>query len=198
MGIGRDNKYHWFCICDCGGTATPRGSSLTSGQTQSCGCYMKDRTSEANTKHGELKKKPKTLEYTAWTNMKDRCYNPNMKSFHNYGGRGIKVCDRWMEFAAFLSDMGLKPSKAHSLDRIDFNGDYEPSNCRWATYKEQARNRRGNRKIFYLGKYKLLCEWAEEYGISRQRLKDYVRRKRSFELGLIAAIARTNLGATHE
>jgi hypothetical protein len=118
-------------------------------------------------KHGLMyvngKRRP---EYNVWHNMKKRCLNPEYQSFSNYGGRGIKVCDRWIEsFENFFNDMGEKPSQGHSIDRVDNDGNYEPENCRWATRKEQARNRRSNVFVVQNGKAKVLSEICEANGI---------------------------------
>ena len=119
----------------------------------------------------------RTPTYISWCNMKTRCLNRNHVSFHDYGGRGIVICERWLRsFTNFLADMGEKPSKAHFLDRVDNDGNYEPSNCRWATNIMQARNRRSSRKITFNGETKCLAEWAEitemPYHIIRDRLDD--------------------------
>ena len=109
--------------------------------------------------------------YRAWDNMRTRCLNPNGPEFHNYGGRGIKVCPRWRDsFLAFLEDVGERPSPQHTLDRVDTNGDYEPSNVRWATRKEQARNQRKNRPLTFQGKTQPLAAWAEELGFKPNTL----------------------------
>jgi len=111
-------------------------------------------------------------EYTSWSQMKDRCYNKNDHAFYRYGGRGITVCDRWRNsFINFFSDMGPRPSPNHSIDRIDNNGNYEPSNCRWATIKEQNRNRRDNSLITVNGVTKCLVAWVEELGICRTTIQ---------------------------
>lgn len=116
-----------------------------------------------NRKHG-LSRSP---EHCAWIRMKGRCYNPKNHGYKWYGGRGIKVCDRWINsFEAFLADMGPRPSKKHSLDRFpDVNGNYEPKNCRWATSREQQMNKRNNRRIECDGETKTISEWAEISGI---------------------------------
>jgi hypothetical protein len=116
-------------------------------------------------------------EWTAWRNMKMRCYNPNDIGFGNYGGRGITVCDRWMNsFESFISDMGRKPSRGHSLDRIDNNGNYEPANCRWATRTEQGCNQRTNRLITIDGETHTLSEWARVRNISKEMLHGRLNR----------------------
>jgi hypothetical protein len=135
------NKYY-LCKCDCGNNCTVRRTDMRAGVVKSCGCYNKEattkRTVERSTTHGMSK----TPTYKSWANMKERCYNSNRKQFYYWGGRGIKVCDRWINsFENFYKDMGEK-TKGLTLDRINNNGDYEPSNCKWATITEQNKNRR--------------------------------------------------------
>jgi hypothetical protein len=132
--------------------------------------------------HGHRKRSYKSSEYLAWDHMKQRCFNPNSKNYKHYGGRGIKVCDRWVNsFENFYNDMGAKPSKEHSIDRINNDGNYEPGNCRWATNIEQQRNRTNSRLIKIDGKAKTVSEWAEITGVSkyviRQRLDKGVKTK---------------------
>lgn len=129
----------WRCMCDCGNETIVSGGNLRSKHTQSCGCYH----SEVIVKHGQYL----TSEYTAWYHMKQRCYNPKCKHFNHYGGRGITVCERWLEnFSNFFADMGNKPTPAHSIDRINNELGYSPDNCRWADKKTQASNRRTTKK----------------------------------------------------
>lgn len=153
--------YMWNCVCECGNKGIVSSSSLKGGQSKSCGCYKIQRTIEYFTKHGESNAN-ESLEYKTWCGIKERCFNVTLKAYKDYGGRGITVCDRWLNsFENFLADMGRKPTPQHSIDRIDNNGNYEPSNCRWATRIEQSRNRRSNVKIFYNGMCKSASEWAE-------------------------------------
>ena len=132
----------WLCVCDCGNEKFVGSQNLRNGSTKSCGCLRKQYLRESRTIHGHTK----TRTYRSWTQMKNRCGNPNYINYDSYGGRGIKVCDRWEKFENFLEDMGERPVST-SLDRIDVNGNYEPSNCRWATVEEQAQNRRKTRLI---------------------------------------------------
>lgn len=138
----KDNRRRWICLCSCGNESLVLTNNLKTGHSRSCGCLQKEITKKRLTVHG-LRKSP---EYLAWVNMRSRCYKHGDISYHNYGGRGIEVCLEWVNsFSAFISDMGLKPSKAHSLDRVNNDGNYEPTNCRWGTKLEQVHNRRMSR-----------------------------------------------------
>ncbi len=142
--------------------------------SQSCGCLR----IEAHTTHGATVNQQTTPEYRAWFGMKQRCYYKTHIQFKDYGGRGIRVCDRWRDsFENFLADMGPRPSRAYSLDRFpDMHGDYEPSNCRWATSSEQHRNRRNNRLITFGGETRCITAWAEAYGINPSTLHHRLKR----------------------
>jgi hypothetical protein len=132
----------WRCLCDCGKTTVLLRQRLRTGHTQSCGCYQREQLGKRSRVHG----RQGSLTWRSWQNMITRCYNPNVAKFKYYGGRGITVCDRWREslgFVRFLADMGERPSFAHSIDRFpNIDGNYEPTNCRWATRSQQSKNRR--------------------------------------------------------
>lgn len=133
----RTPHHFWKCQCHCGNVFIIDGTALKSGQ-RSCGCLQYLLISEANKGHGLTK----TSAHSTWGRIKQRCYNPKCSQYHNYGGRGIKMCDRWQSFENFLADMGQRPADKTSIDRINNDGDYEPGNCRWATSKEQSYNTR--------------------------------------------------------
>lgn len=149
----------WKCLCDCGNECEIDASKLNTGHTKSCGCLHKESIST----HGSTN----SPEHAAWLAMKSRCNCNSNRGYKYYGGRGIKVCEKWSQsFEAFLSDMGQKPSASHSIERIDVNGNYEPSNCVWADIETQKRNRRNTNLITYKGVIKTLTEHAEDNGLN--------------------------------
>lgn len=134
-------RSRWLCRCDCGSVVLAGSGSLLSDWKKSCGCLQRE-ANIARSVHGHARTGHHSVEYKTWCGMRRRCTNSNERSWPRYGGRGIRVCERWNSFELFLLDMGPKPSPQHSIDRIDPDGNYEPSNCRWATLDEQNRNKR--------------------------------------------------------
>jgi hypothetical protein len=134
----------WLCMCYCGKQTTVRQDKLK--RTKSCGCLRLEKFMILA--HRKTHGMTKTSEFNAWHSMKERCLLPSNRGYKNYGGRGIKVCDRWLNsFENFIADMGVKPSTELTLERIDVNGDYEPSNCRWDTWHEQRINQRRMKNV---------------------------------------------------
>lgn len=155
------NGVFWLCKCDCGNESVVKASNLRSGSTKSCGCIRKKTI--PSFRHGMSR----TRMYGIWGGMKDRCSNPKYHGYMNYGGRGISVCEDWKEFTNFYEwSMSNGYQDNLSLDRIDVNGNYEPSNCRWTTMMVQSNNKRNNRFIEYNGERKTLKEWSRETGLS--------------------------------
>lgn len=163
----KSNNAMWKCLCDCGNTKSYPASNIKEvvySGTVSCGCYRKKQARIQMTTHGLSK----TVEFSIWQGMRQRCYNKNDDGYKNYGARGIEVCDRWnSSFENFYKDMGPKPSPKHSIDRFpNMNGNYEPNNCRWATSRQQTRNTRYNQFVEIEGKRLCVKEWSEVLGVS--------------------------------
>lgn len=135
-GKNKSRFVTWKCMCDCGRIVSVTSYNLRKGIATSCGCYARD----LKTNHSMSR----TPEYKAWISMRYRCFSISSHAWCDYGGRGITVCERWLNFENFYVDMGPRPSPDHSLDRIDNDGNYEPDNCRWSTSEEQNSNRRPN------------------------------------------------------
>jgi hypothetical protein len=169
----------WICQCACGNEKVVASAKLISGHTQSCGCLQRERASELNAVHGLSL----TPEHKSWSGMKNRCLNSKDINFRNYGGRGIRVCGRYQNsFDEFFKDLGLRPSKNHSIGRVDNDGHYSCGKCtncnsmgwtfnlRWETSTQQNRNKRSNCLITFNGQTKMLIDWADELKISRKTL----------------------------
>lgn len=174
----RKDKYGksiWICKCDCGNIKEVQRGNLVSGYSKSCGCLKIEISIEKivkfSTSHGFSKRKNRSPTYKSWLSMKQRCYTEKRKNFKNYGGRGIYVCDRWKNsFENFLLDMGERPPGT-SLDRIDVNGNYEPSNCRWADSETQYNNTRRNVYVNYEGNKVTLAQLSRITGVKYSKLR---------------------------
>jgi hypothetical protein len=178
-------KVVWVARCDCGKEIPVTVDKLRSGNTKSCGCMRYEWVAESKLKHGGSRRGRELPEYAIWCSMIKRCENPNETHYPHYGGRGITVCERWRnDFAAFLADMGSRPSPQHSIDRIDNDGNYEPGNVRWATDKDQARNTTRNHWITFNGETLCLVAWAERIGMSHVGLLNRLRKGWSIERAL--------------
>lgn len=164
----------WLCKCVCGKTILVRGNKLKAGKKKSCGCLSQ--------RHGLSG----TSEHMAWKSMLNRCRLDNRIQWKDYGGRGIKVCERWMKFKNFISDMGLKPGSDYSLDRIDVNGDYIPSNCKWSTSKQQQQNKRNNVFIEFNGDKKTVSEWAVLCGVKAATIYARLRNNSATGISLLS------------
>lgn len=164
-----DNNFNsnttWKCQCACGNTWNVKAGHLKSGNTKSCGCLKREKSTangHANKTHGLTK----TVEYKTWSAMKRRCYNPETESYSDYGARGITVCERWKNsFENFLADMGKRPSNEHSIERINVDGHYEPGNCKWGTIDEQNNNKRTSVHFVMDGEKLSLTQIARKYDI---------------------------------
>jgi len=169
----------WECKCECGNKVIVFSEYLQSGRKKSCGCLKKEGN---NYKHGQNIKGHTTPEYRAWAEMIKRCRGKNIRAIKDYYSRGITVCDRWLNsFENFFEDMGERPSFEYSLDRYPNNdGNYEPTNCRWATIEQQSRNKRNNIWITYNDETLVLNDWSKKLGIHHSTIKNlYVNKKLS-------------------
>lgn len=154
-------KPRWNCECDCGETVDVLGDSLRSGRTRSSGCIHTEWVAENLRTHGLSQHRI----YVIWQGMIRRCTDEKYHAFANYGGRGITVCEEWQDFERFASDMGLPPSGKHTLDRIDNNENYCPSNCKWSSDSEQRNNKRTSRRLTAFGKTQTITQWSSEIGL---------------------------------
>lgn len=177
--FGRDKNNRaiiWKCRCDCGNVHHARSSSLNAGEVQSCGCLQRDIASQVNLTHGLSDREGYNNRiYRIWRNMKQRCSNPNAAKFELYGGRGIKVCDEWLDYEPF-HDWAMASGYRDdlTLERVDRDGRYEPGNCIWASYKTQARNTGQNNLVTYKGETLPLVQWAEKAGIRYSTLRSRI------------------------
>jgi hypothetical protein len=186
------HKFYQVCCCRCGSLTVTAVADLQSEHTQSCGCLHKEASvvlGKARTVHGMTR----SPEHISYQNMKDRCMNHNYPAYSNYGGRGIRVCDRWLEpngqgFMNFFSDMGRKPHPQHTIERRLVNGNYCPENCCWATKTEQARNRRNNHLLTFNGKTQCVAEWAQELGYPSSHIYERLRHGWSVEKALTTPV----------
>lgn len=183
----RHNQTYWWCRCDCGTLREVNPVSLKNARSTSCGCYKRELMKKRDVAHS----KTHSVEYNTWTRMKNRCCNHKSSDYKHYGGRGIKVCDKWVNsFESFLADMGKRP-KGMSIDRIDVNGDYCPENCRWADNITQMNNRTNNKYLTYKSQTKTMSEWAREKGLSPGTLLARLKRGWSIEESLETRLIET-------
>lgn len=181
--VGEVSSGNWACVCECGTKVVVRWHRLASGNNKSCGCLKRNVLGDNSRTHGMSNSRItgySNKAYGVWQAMRDRCKNKNRKDYHRYGGRGIKVCERWdKSFKNFLTDMGVPP-KGHTLDRINNDGDYTPNNCKWATRKEQVYNSSRVRLINVDGVVLSLTEWLARYGTNKSTF--YRRVKQGFSV----------------
>lgn len=179
-----DGRLAVLCDCSCGKEIFTRESHIKIGRVSSCGCFKKDYLSKKSKTHGLSH----TPEHKTWLAIHQRCNNPNNPDYHNYGGRGLKVSEKWDKFEDFLRDMGIRPTDRHSIERKNNELGYSPENCIWATSKEQSRNKRSNRFVTAMGKTQTIVEWSEEIGISFQLISKRLQRGWSEEKSITTPI----------
>lgn len=165
-----------MCECDCGNVKQIHTMDLTTGDTKSCGCLERENQKTGSITHGHTTGGKKSIEFLAWVKAKGRCYNPRDKKYKDYGGRGIVMCEKWLnDFQAFYDDMSKCPPR-YTLDRIDVNGPYSPDNCRWATSYTQSRNKRNNVHVDFNGETMILKDFANIVGVNYKSLWMAIKR----------------------
>lgn len=177
VGVNQNKKRTWLCECECGNTKVVRGNDLQTGNTQSCGCIHSNQVAERMRKTRIYKERniTKTRFYSIWHGMIRRCHNPNYREFKYYGGRGIKVCDKWRKFKNFYDDMLGTYNDTLTIERLDVNGDYCKENCVWATCEEQANNRRGNVFITVDGVTDTVSRTCKRYNVNYPTISARIR-----------------------
>lgn len=186
-----DGRKAWKCLCDCGNYVEIRGANLRSGKTKSCGCFKREQMAEGiGKKHGMYGSR----ENKSWSTMLERCTNPNAKSYSDYGGRGITVCERWRSFDNFFADMGPRPPGT-TLDRKDNAKGYEPGNCRWSTSAEQQNNRRNSRRYLFQGVQYTSLQLSEITGLGYHALRKQLS---NFGGDVMAAVARYGISTEEQ
>jgi hypothetical protein len=181
VGVGRRRRLYARCVCRCGREALVIAQNLKNGTSReclSCSHASKLGSTPHNKTHGESHV---SAEHRTWRAMHERCYQRTHVAYDRYGGRGIRVCDAWTGpngYVQFLNHMGRRPSPKHSIDRIDPDGNYSPSNCRWSTLVEQANNKRNNRRIEAFGRTQTLAQWSAEFGVSESLIRARIGRLR--------------------
>lgn len=176
----------WLCQCECGNVKSIQAGKILNGQTKSCGCFQRERMVNMNRRHGMFG----TRIYRIWTRMMTRCTNQKARNYADYGGRGIRVCERWKKFENFYADMIGTYRDGLSIDRIDPNGDYYPENCRWETATRQQRNRRITKILEFNGRRQSIADWADELAIPLGTLRERLRRGWTTERALTTKVIR--------
>lgn len=172
---GKSKINQWLCKCDCGEEEIKFVTALNKGQDRCKKCAF-EQMGESYRKHDKSKAMKNEPTYITWKSMKARCNNPNATGYKNYGGRGIEVCERWNDYANFVADMGKRPD-GMTIDRIDGDGNYEPSNCRWATDESQTNNRRTNHAVTYKGESLTISQLAKSVGVDRRCMRNALELK---------------------
>jgi hypothetical protein len=174
-GETRSGRSAYMCVCECGSEIIVRTTDLSRASVKSCGCLARRKSSERASVRNKTHGMRNTKTYSIWQGMTARCLRKTHTSYKSYGARGVTVCDEWLSFEAFLSDMGECPSEGHSIDRIDNEKGYFKENCRWATTSDQANNRRSNTLIEYKGEVLTLSQWATRFGMTRWKISDRIK-----------------------
>ena len=183
--LSYEGHSRYQCLCDCGQSTFVRADRLRNGQSRSCGCIQKEVATKLATTHGCAR----TPTYLIWRGMLQRCQNPGSRIYKYYGGRGIAICERWQKFENFAADMGERPDGL-TIDRINNDGNYEPSNCRWASKKEQSQNSSRKRLVAFNGVTKNLCEWTELLQLDLKAVRQRLRNGWSPELAFTKPVVK--------